>query len=78
MALLFDITGFPVISVLDTEGLQPIRREALALDSVDTPISMPTAVELSIDGRIVYTVNAASDVALVQGTGASTWSSGSG
>jgi len=61
MALLFDSTVFPVVSVLDTKELLPIRREAMALDSVDTPVSMPTAVVLSPDGRLLYTVNAASD-----------------
>ena len=61
MALLFDSTVFPVVSVLDTKELLPIRREALALDSVDTPVSMPAAVVLSPDGQLLYTVNAASD-----------------
>ena len=61
MARLFDSTVFPVVSVLDTEELRSIRREALALDSVDTPVGMPAAVELSADGRLLYAVNAASD-----------------
>ena len=61
MARLFDSTVFPVVSVVNTEDLLPIRREALALDSVDTPVSMPVAVELSGDGRILYAVNSASD-----------------
>lgn len=61
MARLFDSTVFPVVSVLDTEELRPIRREALALDSVDTPVGMPAALELSADGRLIYAVNAASD-----------------
>ena len=61
MARLFDSTVFPVVSVLDTQALRPIRREALALDSVDTPVSMPAAVALSTDGRLLYSVNSASD-----------------
>ena len=61
MARLFDSTVFPVVSVLDTTDLLPIRREALALDSVDTPVSMPAAVALSTDGRLLYSVNSASD-----------------
>ena len=61
MARLFDSTVFPVVSVVDTEALRPVRREALALDSVDTPVSMPVAVELSTDGRILYALNSASD-----------------
>ncbi len=61
MALLFDSTVFPVVSVLDTEVLRPIRREALALDSVDTPVGMPAAVALSADVRLLYAVNSASD-----------------
>ena len=73
MARLFDSTVFPVVSVLDTQELKPIRREALALDSVDTPVSMPAAVLLSPNGRILYTVNSASDdlsvVDLDQGIG---------
>ncbi|MCZ6891813.1 MAG: beta-propeller fold lactonase family protein [Chloroflexi bacterium] len=73
MARLFDSTVFPVIGVLDTKELLPIRREALALDSVDTPVSMPAAVALSTDGRLLYSVNSASDdlsvVDLDQGIG---------
>ena len=53
MARLFDSTVFPVVSAVDTEQLRPIRRESLALDSVDTPVSMPVAVELSADGKLL-------------------------
>ena len=61
MALLFDSTVFPVVSALDTEGLRPIRREALTLDTVDTPVSGPIAAVLSFDGTRLYVANAASD-----------------
>ena len=61
MARLFDTTVFPVVSSLDTDALRPIRRETLALDSVDTPVGMPIAVVLSPDGTRLYAVNAASD-----------------
>ena len=61
MARLFDNTVFPIVSVLDTEQQRPIRREALALDSIDTPVSMPAATVLSEDGKRLYVVNAASD-----------------
>ena len=61
MARLFDSTVFPVVSVLDTEKLRPVRRELLALDTVDTPVSMPIASVLGPDGRRLYVVNAASD-----------------
>ena len=74
MALLFDSTVFPVVSALDTEELRPVRREALALDTVDVPVSMPIAVVLSSDGTRLYAANAASDdisvVDLAQGLGA--------
>ncbi|PZC45297.1 MAG: DNA-binding beta-propeller fold protein YncE/Cytochrome c peroxidase [Chloroflexi bacterium] len=73
MARLFDNTVFPMVSTLDTEQLRPIRREALALDSVDSPVSMPIAVVLSLDGTRLYTANAVSDdlsvVDLAQGLG---------
>mgnify|MGYP002525135295 CR=1 FL=1 len=39
----------------------PIRRAALALDSIDTPVGMPIAVVLSEDGTRLYVANAASD-----------------
>ena len=61
LGLLFDGTVFPVVSALDAKELRPVRREALALDSVDTPVSMPTSVTLSPDGTRLYTANAASD-----------------
>ena len=73
MARLFDSTVFPVVSALDTEALQSVRREALTLDTVDTPVGMPAAAVLGPDGATLYVVNAASDdmsvVGLVQGTG---------
>ena len=61
MARLFDSTIFPIVSVLDTDRQRPIRREALALDSIDTPVGMPIAVVLSEDGTRLYVANAASD-----------------
>ncbi len=73
MARLFDSTVFPVVSTLDTEALQSVRREALTLDTVDTPVGMPAAVVLGPDGTTLYVVNAASDdmsvVDLEQGLG---------
>ena len=61
LARLFDSTVFPVVSVLDTEELRPVRREALALDSVDTPVGMPSAAVLSLHGKRLYVANGASD-----------------
>ena len=57
----FDDTTFPVVSALDTESMTTVRRELLALDSVDTPVGMPAAVVLTPDGERLITVNAASD-----------------
>ncbi len=57
----FDSTVFPLVSALDMQYLSPVRREALALDSVDRPVSMPIAVALSKDEQVLYTANAASD-----------------
>jgi len=74
MARLFDSTVFPVVSALDTDQLRPVRREALALDSVDTPVGMPMAVALDPGGTRLYVLNAASDdislIDLIQGRGA--------
>jgi YVTN family beta-propeller protein len=74
MARLFDSTVFPVVSALDTDQLRPVRREALALDSVDTPVGMPMAVALDPSGTRLYVLNAASDdislIDLIQGRGA--------
>ena len=61
MARLFDSAVFPVVSVLDTKELRPIRREALTLDTVDMPVGMPVAARLSPDGDLIYVLNAASD-----------------
>ena len=61
MARLFDSTVFPVVSALDIKELRPIRREALTLDTVDTPVGMPVAARLSPDGDLIYVLNAASD-----------------
>ena len=73
MAQSFDSTVFPLVSVLDTEQLRPIRREALTLDTVDKPVGMPIATVLSPDGTRLYVANAASDdvsvVDLNQGIG---------
>lgn len=61
LARKFDDTVFPVVSAIDTRDGAPVRREALALDSVDTPVGMPLAVAIdTVRGRL-YTVNAASD-----------------
>jgi YVTN family beta-propeller protein len=73
MARLFDSTVFPKVSVLDTDQQRPIRREALALDSIDMPVGIPIAVVLSEDGVRLYVANAASDdisvIDLSQGMG---------
>ncbi|MSQ33867.1 MAG: c-type cytochrome [Dehalococcoidia bacterium] len=74
MARQFDNTVFPVVSAFDTNEMRPVRRETLALDSVDTPVSMPAAVGLSADGSRLFVVNAVSDdlsvVNLATGVGA--------
>ena len=74
MARQFDDTVFPLVSALDTAALMPVRREALALDSVDTPVGMPAAVVLSPDGSRLFVANAASDdvsaIDLTKGIGA--------
>ena len=74
MAMLFDSTVFPVVDALDTDQFRPVRREALALDSVDTPVGMPVAVALDPTGTRLYALNAASDdvsvIDLTRGRGA--------
>ncbi len=61
MARQFDNTVFPVVDALDLQRLQPVRREALALDSVDEPVGMPAAVARHPALSLLYVVNAASD-----------------
>lgn len=61
MTRTFDTIVFPLVSSIDTQSLAPVRREALALDSADRPVSMPMAIALSKDERFLYAVNAASD-----------------
>ena len=61
MARQFDDTVIPGASALDTETLRPVRREALAPASVDTPVGMPAAAVLSPDGSRLFVANAASD-----------------
>lgn len=61
LARKFDDTLFPVVSAIDTRDGTPIRREALALDSVDTPVGMPMAVAIDATRSRLYSVNAASD-----------------
>ncbi|MQF69892.1 hypothetical protein FIM12_06130 [SAR202 cluster bacterium AD-804-J14_MRT_500m] len=61
MARLFDTTVSPVVGVLDTDDLVRKVRETLALDSIDTPVGMPTAAVLGPQGDRLYVVNAASD-----------------
>ena len=61
MAQQFDDTVFPVVSVIDTQTMLRISREAFALDSVDAPVGLPVAVALSADGSRLFVVNSASD-----------------
>ena len=61
MAQQFDDTVFPVVSVIDTQTMLSIRREAFALDSVDAPVGLPVAAALSADGSRLFVVNSASD-----------------
>lgn len=61
LARKFDDTVFPVVSAIDTRDGAPVRREALALDSVDTPVGMPLAVAIDPARGRLYTANAASD-----------------
>ncbi len=61
LARQFDNTVFPVVDAVDTREGGPVRREALALDSVDTPVGMPIAVAIDPARSRLYAVNAASD-----------------
>jgi len=61
LARKFDDTVFPVVSAIDTREGSPVRRESLALDSVDTPVGMPIAIAIDPARGRLYTANAASD-----------------
>ena len=61
MARLFDSTVFPVVSVLNTQEMGRVRVESLALDAVDTPVSMPAAAVLGPGETHLYVANAISD-----------------
>lgn len=61
MARQFDSTVFPVVASIDLEAGIVVRREALSLDSVDTPVGMPLAVAIDPVRDRLYSVNAASD-----------------
>jgi len=74
LARQFDNTVFPVVDAVDTRDGAPVRRESLALDSVDTPVGMPLAVAVDASRSRLYVANAASDdvsvVDLANGIGA--------
>lgn len=61
LARQFDTTVFPVVAAIDTSSRATVRREALSLDSVDTPVGMPLAVAVDAGRGRLYSVNAASD-----------------
>lgn len=61
MARLFDTTVFPVVTVLDTDNFARKIRETIALDSIDTPVGMPTAAVFNEQEDLLYVVNAASN-----------------
>lgn len=66
LARRFDNTIFPLVTALDAASLEPVRREELALDSVDTPVSLPIASVIDPAGARLYIANAiSSDVSVV-------------
>lgn len=66
LARQFDTTVFPVIASIDLESNDVVRREALSLDSVDTPVGMPLAVAIDTRRERLWSANAASnDVSVV-------------
>lgn len=66
LARKFDNTIFPLVTALDLASLEPIRREELALDAVDTPVSLPIASVIDAAGARLYVANAiSSDVSVI-------------
>lgn len=62
----FNNTVFPLVTSLEASSLSPIRREELALDSVDTPVGLPIASVIDPSGSRLYVANAvSSDVSVV-------------
>ncbi len=62
----FNNTVFPLVTPLEASSLSPIRREELALDSVDTPVGLPIASVIDPSGSRLYVANAlSSDVSVV-------------
>ncbi len=65
-ALLFDTTVFPVVSAVDLDTRENLRRERIALDLVDEPVGIPLDAVIVPETRALYVVNAASnDVSVI-------------
>ena len=65
IAMTFDTTVFPVVSVLDLSSFSLLSRQRVTIDTADRPVNMPFAVALSPDGNRLFEANAGSDDILV-------------
>jgi YVTN family beta-propeller protein len=57
----FENTVMPRVVSVDLEARRVVHRELLGLDTLDRPVSLPSAAAISPDGRLLYVVNAGSD-----------------
>jgi YVTN family beta-propeller protein len=65
-ALTFDTTVFPVVNVFSLRNMGAVRRERVALDVADRPVSMPFDVGFDRARRLLWVVNAGSnDVSVI-------------
>lgn len=66
LARKFDNTIFPLVSSFDARSLDAVRREEVALESVDTPVSLPIASVVDAAGSRIYVANAiSSDISII-------------
>ncbi len=61
LALTYDTTVFPIVSVIDLKTFTYLPDANLDLATSDQPVSLPLAAALSPDGQALYIANAASD-----------------